>query len=98
MNKEELIDRRDYILKKSNLEINGAAEILWSRYLKSPCSFKKRDFHRAAFSACWNGGYCESPLEREGFSLREIIMAVSAGARSKVMSWVKNKKEARPSK
>ncbi len=73
-------------------QINKAANCLYGRYLKNPCSFKDRDFLKASFS-CYYWTHA-NPFEKK-YGFRFVLESISREARRIVMEKISKNKLAR---
>ena len=75
-------------------QIKKAANCLYGRYLKKPCSFKDRDFLKASFSFYFNEE-TEGNLFEEKYGFRFVLQSISREARGIVMENIRKNKIAR---
>ena len=80
MNAQELQKAQSEIQKLHATEISKASNILIGRWLKSPCSFKNKDYDRAAFSAYFNGSDATTSVAEKKYGMRIVINTISMAA------------------
>lgn len=92
MTNQELLQVTEEIRIHFASQINKAANCLYGRYLKKPCSFKDRDFLKASFS-CYYWTH-SNPFEKK-YGFRFVLETISMEARVKVIEKIRKNKIAR---